>query len=249
MGVPGTESTTNGTLTVTASGAAIHGVSDQFRFLSTPVTGNSQSSVKVTAQSFQNTQPQAGVMVRQSADANSPYYGAFEYPNDIYESPTNTLSQITFWYRTAYGGTAVELTRLYPAVLPQYIEVQRVGNLFSTGVSTDGVHYTLIPGSTVDIDMPATTMQGIAVDSGATANTGTASFTNLAIGAPVTTTLIPQAPANPCPTAWTCTDVGQPEPPGEHHLHLAHQFHPLRHGDRHRRRHRLVPLRVAGGHR
>ncbi len=214
VGVPGSESTTNGTLTVTASGAAIHGTSDQFRFLSTPVTGNSQSSVEVTAQSFQNTQPQAGVMVRQSADANSPYYGAFEYPNDVYESPTNTLSQITFWYRTAYGGTAVELTRLYPAVLPQYIEVQRVGNLFSTGVSTDGVHYTLIPGSTVDIDMPATTMQGIAVDSGATANTGTASFTNLAIGAPVTTTLTPQAPANPCPTNWTCTDVGNPNPPG-----------------------------------
>jgi hypothetical protein len=214
VGVKGTESTSNGTLTVTASGAAIHGTSDQFHFISTPVTGDSQSSVEVTAQSFQNTQPQAGVMVRQSNDANSPYYGAFEYPNDVYETPGNTLSQIVFWYRTSYGGTALELTRLYPAVLPQYIEVQRVGNLFSTGVSTDGVHYTLIPGTTVDIDMPATTLQGIAVDSGATANTGTASFTNLAIGAPVTTTLTPQAPANPCPTGWTCTDVGNPNPPG-----------------------------------
>ena len=214
VGVPGSESTSNGTLTVTASGAAIHGTSDQFRFVSTPVTGDSQSSVEVTSQSFQNKQPQAGVMVRQSNDANSPYYGAFEYPNDIYETPTNTLAQIVFWYRTSYGGTALELTRLYPAVLPQYIEVQRVGNLFSTGVSTDGVHYTLIPGSTVDIDMPATTLQGIAVDSGATANTGTASFANPAIGAPVTTTLVPQAPANPCPASWTCTDIGNPNPPG-----------------------------------
>jgi len=214
-GVAGSEKTTNGTLTVTASGAAIHGTSDQFRFLSTPVTGDSQSSLKVTAQSFQNKQPQAGVMVRQSADANSPYYGAFEYPNDLYENPNNNLSQIIFWYRTSYGGTAIELTRMYPAVLPQYIEVQRVGNLFSTGVSTDGVHYTLIPGSTVSIDMPATTMQGIAVDSGATNNTGTASFTNLAIGAPVTTTLSPQAPAHQCPTSWTCTDIGNPSPPGD----------------------------------
>ena len=82
-------------------------------------------------------------------------------------------------------------------------------------MSTDGVHYTLIPGSTVDIDMPATTLQGLAVDSGSATNTGTASFANLAIGAPVTTTLTPQAPADPCPTSWTCTDVGSPNPPGD----------------------------------
>ena len=40
-GVAGSESTSNGVLTVTASGAAIHGTSDQFRFISKPVTGDS----------------------------------------------------------------------------------------------------------------------------------------------------------------------------------------------------------------
>ena len=39
--IAGSESTSNGVLTVTASGAAIHGTSDQFRFISKPVTGNS----------------------------------------------------------------------------------------------------------------------------------------------------------------------------------------------------------------
>ena len=212
-GVAGSESTSNGTLTVTASGAAIHGTSDQFRFLSTPVTGDAQSSVKITAQSTQNLQPQAGVMIRQSTDPTSPFYGAFAYPNDSTEG--NPLPEIVFWYRSAFGGNSLELTKLYPAVLPQYVMVQRVGNLFSTAVSTDGVHYTLIPGSTVDIDMPATTLQGLAVDSGSTSNAGTASFTNLAIGAPVTTTLVPQAPAHPCPSPWTCTDIGSPNPPGD----------------------------------
>ena len=65
-----------------------------------------------------------------------------------------------FWYRAAFGGTAIELTKLYPATLPQYVMIQRLGNLFSAGVSTDGVHYTLIPGSTADLDMPATTLAG-----------------------------------------------------------------------------------------
>jgi hypothetical protein len=212
VGVPGSESTSNGTLTVTASGAAIHGTSDQFRFLSTPVTGNSQSSVEITAQSTQNTQPQAGLMYRQSTDPTAPFYDVVAYPNDSTEG--NPLPDIEFWYRSAFGGTALELTKLYPSVLPQYIMIQRVGNLFSAGVSTDGVHYTLIPGSTADIDMPATTLDGLAVDSGATANTGTASFTNISVGNPVTTTLTPQAPANPCPSPWTCTDVGSPNPPG-----------------------------------
>ena len=211
-GVAGSESTSNGTLTVTASGAAIHGTSDQFRFISTPVTGNSQSSVEITAQSTQNTQPQAGLMVRQSTDPTAPFYGVFEYPNDLTEG--NPLPQIVFWYRTAFGANSIELTKLYPAVLPQYIMIQRVGNLFSAGVSTDGVHYTLIPGSTADVDMPATTLQGLAVDSGSSINTGTASFRNISVGGPVTTTMAPQAPANPCPTSWTCTDVGNPNPPG-----------------------------------
>jgi hypothetical protein len=211
-GVAGSESTTNGTLTVTASGAEIHGTSDQFRSVSTPVTGDSQSSVEITSQSTQNTQPQAGLMDRQSSDPTAPFYAVLAYPNDSTEG--NPLPDIEFWYRTAFGGTALELTKLYPSVLPQYIMIQRVGNLFSAGVSTDGVHYTLIPGSTADIDMPATTLDGLAVDSGSSSNTGTASFTNLAVGNPVTTTLTPQSPANPCPTSWTCTDVGNPNPPG-----------------------------------
>jgi outer membrane protein assembly factor BamB len=212
-GVAGSEQTSNGVLTVTASGAAIHGTSDQFRFISTPVTGDSQSSVKITAQSTQNTQPQAGLMVRQSTDPTSPFYAVLAYPNDLTEG--NPLPDIVFWYRTAFGTNSIELTKLYPAVLPQYIMIQRVGNLFSAGVSTDGVHYTLIPGSTADVDMPATTLQGLAVDSGATKNAGTASFSNLAVGGPITTTMTPQAPAHPCPSSWTCTDVGNPNPPGD----------------------------------
>ena len=72
-------------LTVTASGAAIHGTSDQFRFISEPVTGDSQSSVEVLSQSTQNTQPQAGLMARQSTDPTSPFYAVLAYPNDLTE--------------------------------------------------------------------------------------------------------------------------------------------------------------------
>jgi outer membrane protein assembly factor BamB len=211
--IAGSESTTNGVLTVTASGAAIHGTSDQFRFISKPVTGDSQSSVQILSQSTQNTQPQAGLMARQSTDPTSPFYAVLAYPNDLTENLPQ--ADLIIWYRSAFGGTALELTKLYPANKPIYLMIQRHGNLFSTAYSTDGTNYQLIPGTTVDIDMPATTLQGLAVDSGSSTNTGTASFSNLSVGAPITTTMTPQPPADPCPGSWTCTDIGNPNPPGD----------------------------------
>src|SRR5260221_407219 len=188
-------------------------MSDQFRFISTPVTGDSQSSVQILSQSTQNTQPQAGLMARQSTDPTSPFYAVLAYPNDL----TENLPQpdLVIWYRSAFGGTAIELTKQYPANKPIYLMIQRKGNLFSTGFSTDGVNYQLIPGTTTDLDMPATTLQGIAVDSGSSTNTGTASFSNISVGNPITTTMTPQPPADPCPGSWTCTDIGNPNPPGD----------------------------------
>jgi outer membrane protein assembly factor BamB len=212
-GVAGSESTSNGVLTVTASGAEIHGTSDQFRFISQPVTGDFQSSVDIVSQSTQNTQPQAGLMARQSTDPTSPFYAVLAYPNDLTEGLP--LADIVIWYRSAFGGNAIELTKLYPATKPISVMIQRHGNLFSAGYSTDGVNYTLLPGTTADLDLPATTLTGLAVDSGSASNTGTASFSSLAMGQPLTTTMNPQAPADPCPASWTCTDVGNPNPPGD----------------------------------
>jgi len=211
--VAGSESTSGGTLTVTASGAEIHGTSDQFRLISTPVTGDSQSSVEITAQSTQNTQPQSGLMMRQSDDPTSPFYAVLAYPNDLTEG--NPLADLVFWYRTGWGSTSIELTKLYPATTPIWVMIQRTGNLFSAGVSTDGINYTLIPGSTADVDMPATVLGGLAVDSGSSTNTGTASFPNISVGDPVATTMAPQVPADPCPATWTCSDIGNPNPPGD----------------------------------
>ena len=97
--------------------------------------------------------------------------------------------------------------------------IQRQGNYFSAGVSTDGVNYQLIPGSTADMDMPATTMQGLAVASGSSTTTGTATFSNTHVGVPVSTTMAPPAPltrarpAGPAPT-WA-TQPRQVTPPVE----------------------------------
>ena len=93
--------------------------------------------------------------------------------------------------------------------------IQRKGTSSAPGSPPDGTNYTLIPGSTASVDLPTTTMQGIAVASGSSSQYGTASFSNISVGAPVTTTLSPPAPADPCPASWTCADLGNPSPPGD----------------------------------
>ena len=215
--LPGREQTVNGVLTVTASGSSIHGAGDQFRFISQQVTGDSQSSVTIVDQSTQNAQPQAGLMVRQAYGANTdqgaPFFAILAYPNDL----TEGLPQpdVVVWYRDKFGKNSIELTKWYPANKPVSVMIQRQGNRFSAGISFDGVNFQLIPGASANVDMPATTMQGLAVDSGASTNYGTASFTNLAVGGPIVTPMTLQPPVDACPGPWTCQDIGNPNPPGD----------------------------------
>ena len=204
----GSESATGGTLTVKAAGTGVTGTADQFRLVSAPVKGDWQSSVRLTAENPQaGLTQQAGLMARQTTAAGSPFYAVLSYPND---SPPD----VQVWYRAAFGATPVQLATV-PVKLPESIMIQRKGNLFTAGLSSGGTSYRLIPGTTADVDLPATSRAGLAVASGSATSLGTASFTGVAVGKRLTTTLTPPPPADPCPSGWTCTDMGNPRPIGD----------------------------------
>ncbi len=204
----GSESTSGANLTVTAAGSGIAGTADQFRFISKQVTGNAQTSTTIVSQAPQaGLTQQAGVMVRQTAAAGSPYYAVVDVPS---ASPPS----VQVWDRAAWNSPPTMLAS-YPATTPVSVMIQRQQNLFSAGVSANGTSYTLIPGSTADLDLPTVTMQGIAVASGSATTLGTATFTGTSAGAKVTTTMTPPPPVDPCPTGWVCTDLGNPGTPGD----------------------------------
>jgi outer membrane protein assembly factor BamB len=204
----GTETYSGGTLTVTAAGTGVKGTGDQFRFISQQVTGDSQTSAQIVSTApLPGVLSQAGLLVRQTNAIQSPFYGILYQPDD---SPPDLKVE----YRSAWGKNPTVLAT-YPVSTPVTVMIQRQGNLFSAGVSTDGVNYTLIPGTTADVDLPTTTMQGIAVASGSSSTTSTATFSSISIGSAVTTTMVPQAPADPCPSGWTCADLGNPTPVGD----------------------------------
>jgi outer membrane protein assembly factor BamB len=204
----GGEQSAGGNLTVTAAGGGIKGTGDQFRFISQQVSGDSQASARILAQAPPSglTQ-QAGVMARQTAAVGSPFYAVLHYPND---SPPD----LKVLYRAAWSKNPTVLAS-YPVSMPVSVMIQRKGNLFSAGVSADGTNYTLIPGSTAAVDLPASTMQGAAVASGSASASGTATFSSISAGAPASTTLAAPAAADPCPSGWTCADLGNPAPPGD----------------------------------
>ncbi|HEY3831147.1 MAG TPA: PQQ-binding-like beta-propeller repeat protein, partial [Acidimicrobiia bacterium] len=177
----GSQSSKAGVLTVTASGTAITGAADQFRSIGQAVIGDSQSSVTVAQQSSQSTPAQAGLMVRQqygsSTDVGSPFFAVLASPNDVVNG--SKVADVSVWYRSVYGKAPVRIARRVAANRPVSLMIQRSGNLFSAGISFDGVHFQLIPGGSARVDLPATTLQGLAVNSGSSTVKGTAGFTNL----------------------------------------------------------------------
>jgi regulation of enolase protein 1 (concanavalin A-like superfamily) len=194
----GSESAKGANWTVRAGGAGIGASRDSFRLVSRPTAGDVQVAADVTGQQPQSGAAQAGVMIRQSNDPGSPFYGVFVTPQGL-----------TVEYRNAFGSPAVVANTIARPSLPLYVEIQRQGDVLQAATSTDGSNYTLVPGSTATVVMPYASLAGLAVGSGASGTGTTATFSKVIIGA---STNAPAAapPLSPCPSGWNCGDVGDP---------------------------------------
>ena len=90
----GSEQVTSGTWKISAGGTGASGTSDSFRLMSEPSAGNTQITAQVTAQQGISPSAQTGIMLRQTNDPGSAYYGVFVTPNGI-----------NVQYRNTQGGT------------------------------------------------------------------------------------------------------------------------------------------------
>ena len=209
----------DGSVTVHGSGTGSRGPSDQMRIVTEPVTGDFQVSVEIMGQTGGVypgwMAPQAGIVVRQSADPTAPYYGALmdpTYPNENENQPN-----LIMFYRDTWGTHVIELTQDYPQPYPRWIMVQRHDDTFQTLSSADGVHYVLIGGTVHTLVMPTRLLAGVAVSSGSATSMSAATYRNIAVGPP-TQTYTRQASTHPCPTSWSCEDIGVGSPIGDQTL-------------------------------
>jgi hypothetical protein len=202
----GSETVTAGSWAISASGAGIGGATDQIRFMSGSRTGNLQAQARVVSQVVVGTGTRTGLMVRQASDPGSAFYS-------VSIAAGNSVSVQS---RTVFGG-AVKTVNLSPVALPEYLQIRRIGDGFAAAVSTDGVTYTLVQGSSATVVMPDTVMVGPFATSGSNGTAAASTVDSVSVGAPGTAPTPPSSPS-PCPTGWSCTDVGNPASVGNQTL-------------------------------
>jgi hypothetical protein len=163
VGVAGSAGYAGGTFTIQGAGADIWGTMDAFFFVYQSLSGDGSIVAQVTGLGNTNVWAKAGVMIRETLNADSTFA-------DVVVTPS---SGTAFQRRTTTAGSA--LSTAGPALAaPCWVKIERVGNVFTGSVSSDGTTWTAIGSET--IPMAATVYIGLA----ATSHDATASTTALA---------------------------------------------------------------------
>jgi hypothetical protein len=171
----GNASYSSGTYTVQGAGSDIWNAADSFHYVYRPWTGNGQIIVRVT--SIQNTHgwAKAGVMFRETLNANSKQAS-------VVITPSNG---IVFIRRSSTGASASGTFVSGPAA-PYYLKLIRNGSTLSAYRSSNGTTWTSIGSST--ISMASSLYVGLAVCAkNMVLNTST--FTNVTLSTSTSSTL------------------------------------------------------------
>jgi regulation of enolase protein 1 (concanavalin A-like superfamily) len=116
-----------GVITMSGAGTDIWGNADNFRLAYQSLTGNGSVLVKVESLENTNAWAKAGVMIRQSLDADS----KFAYMIVSYSSG------VSFGWRPQTAGTCSSVTQAGVAA-PQWVKLTRTGDNFTAQYSADG---------------------------------------------------------------------------------------------------------------
>jgi len=167
VGQAGNAINRSGPFTVIGAGADIWGTADAFNFAYLSATGNCTVVARVTAMDHVNVWSKAGVMIRESLNANS--VNAF-----IAVTPSNGVA---FQYRTTTGGNSAN--SVTPGLsAPYWVRLVRSGNTFTASRSLNGVTWTQ-QGSPTTINMASSVYVGLAVTSHDSSTRCAATFDNV----------------------------------------------------------------------
>lgn len=169
-GQVGSAGYSNGTFTVSGSGADIFGSSDQFHFVYEPLTGDGQIVARVVSVQNTDTYAKVGVMMRGSLDANAATaFTMVTAGADLYANMRSSAGASM----TNYGGPA--------GAAPYWVKVTRAGSVFTSAVSPDGITWTQITAQT--LTMGTTIYVGMAVSAHNNAALNSSTFDNVLVAA------------------------------------------------------------------
>ena len=188
-GAAGQSSFTNGTFTVTGSGADVWGTTDAFQYAYRPLSGDGTIVARVATIQNVNSWTKAGVMIRSAASPSAAQ--AFML---VAASPGKGAP---FQRRTADGSVSVSTPG--PLVTaPLWVKLVRTGDVITASQSADGVSWSVVGSDT--FTMPVDVLVGLAVSSHVSGTPATATFDNVSVTS--------------APGRWADADVGAPGAPG-----------------------------------
>jgi regulation of enolase protein 1 (concanavalin A-like superfamily) len=154
----------SGVFALSAEGADIYGNTDEFKFVYKQLTGDGTIIARVDSIQNANAWSKAGVMIRNTLDANSVHATAV-----LAASNAANLNIVEFERRTEKGGTTTT-TDFNNQYNPYWVKVTRSGSTLTAQLSPDGVNWRSFEAdannaSTATIEMGATVYIGIVVTS------------------------------------------------------------------------------------
>jgi len=151
-GATGNASYNGGIFTISGAGADIWGSADAFHYVYQQIIGNCDIRIRVATLQNTNSNSKAGVMIRESLNANSTHALVDVTPS----------AGVEFIKRTTTGGSTTAIANS-GITAPQWLRLVRSGTTFTAYRSTNGTTWTTIGSST--IMMNASVYVGMAVNS------------------------------------------------------------------------------------
>jgi len=153
VGAVGTASSASCAWTIEGSGVDIWDTTDEFHYVYRSLSGDGQIIARVASVENTNAWAKAGVMIRETLNANSKHAMMVVTPG----------SGTAFQRRTSTGGIS-DNDNVTGRVAPYWVKLKRIGNTFSGYESSNGSAWTQV-GSSVSITMASNVYIGLTVTS------------------------------------------------------------------------------------
>jgi N-acetylneuraminic acid mutarotase/fibronectin type 3 domain-containing protein len=181
---------TGGTVTVSGGGADIWNATDQFNYQYQSLTGNGTVVAQVTSQTNTNAWAKSGIMIRESAGAESRFVLLALTPGNGVTLQARAIAHATPAIVTGTVGAA-----------GVWLKLTRSGNAFTASTSADGVTWKTL--GSVTVTMASNALAGLAVTAHDNTKLSTATFANVSTTS--ATPVAPPAVVPAAPTAVTAT--------------------------------------------
>ena len=181
--ITGTVTVSGGGFDITAGGADVWGVKDEFNFVYIERSGDFDFAARIESLSATHLYTKAGLMAREDLTPGSRHIYFQVFPDNSKRNKNN--GGFEYQYRQVTGG---EMKAIYPArfegtpdfpvTFPNtWIRLKRVGNKFTGYTGTDGRSWKEFASFT--LDLPEKVYLGAAVTSHKTTESATAKFRNM----------------------------------------------------------------------